>query len=527
MAEPSISLGPFDLLSVAGRGATGEVWRAVHRAQGLPAAVKIITAPHGGATEVRRHLAREVRAVARLDHPGIVRLFDQGELPASVAEKTGRFAADTPYLVMAWVEGGTLGEQVGRLAWPTMRATLLALLDALGHAHARGVVHRDLKVANVLLGPGGPVLTDFGVAVALDTDRSGERKTAGTPNYMAPEQIRGDWRAVGPWTDLYALGCLAYALASGRTPFAGRGARGVMAAHLTVPVPRLMTLVALPLGFEDWLLRLLAKSPAERFRFAADAAVALRALNDDMGDISASIEGVDSTSIDEDATVFEPPAFVPVSETAWDAGPTADGRPPPPADWRRPDPPLPAAPLRGTGRALFALREPLLIGREAERDHLWAALRAVAAGEGAGLVLIEGASGTGKSHLATWLARRAHELAVAEPLRVTHDHPNGPSCGLGPMLARHLRTQRLEGEALITRVQAGLAPVMPVEAELFPALAAATRPDHRVDGPTPVALGSPRERYETICRGLGVLADRRPLLMVVDDAQWGEDALRF
>jgi serine/threonine protein kinase len=279
----TLILGPFELIAPTGQGAMAEVWQATHRGQAVPAAVKIVTAPIGQHHKFRAWFAHELRAVARLDHPGVVRLYDHGEIGAEVAAASGdRLPRGAPYLVMEWIDGGPLSAKAGRLGWPALRQVLLGLLDALGHAHARGVIHRDLKPDNVLLAERGPVLTDFGVAYTAErvADERSEA-FAGTPNYMAPEQVTGDLRALGPWTDLYALGCLAFTLVRGRPPFDGGAATEVARAQLLAPVPRLDPGLPVPDGFEAWLARMLHKRTGDRFRFAADAAVALLALPDD------------------------------------------------------------------------------------------------------------------------------------------------------------------------------------------------------------------------------------------------------
>jgi eukaryotic-like serine/threonine-protein kinase len=221
---PMSTLGPFALRAPLDRGGMGVVWRAVHEASDVPVAIKLIPMPERGAgTRVRD----EVRATAALDHPGIVALLDHGEVDTD--------ALDVPrgslWLAMELVSGGSLVPWLDDLSWEATRRVLLALLDALAHAHARGVVHRDLKPANVLVAGSddrrpGLRLTDFGIAAVLDA-QGAIGQPAGTLHYMAPEQILGHWREYGPWTDLYALGVLAWRITTGRTPYyERRGAAG-------------------------------------------------------------------------------------------------------------------------------------------------------------------------------------------------------------------------------------------------------------------------------------------------------------
>jgi serine/threonine protein kinase len=198
------------------------VWRGAHRAQGTRVAVKIIRSDRGSTAAFREAFRREVRALAALHHPHVAQVFGHGELDADLTDGSGGvLPTGSPYLVMEYASGGTLMEWVARpRPWPVLRKALLALLDALAHTHARGMLHRDLKLANVLLcndedlAP-GLRLADFGLARLPDGVEEDRVRTQGTPRYMAPEQFFGSIRCVGPWTDLYSLGCVAWHLLSG------------------------------------------------------------------------------------------------------------------------------------------------------------------------------------------------------------------------------------------------------------------------------------------------------------------------
>ncbi|HEY0138063.1 MAG TPA: serine/threonine-protein kinase, partial [Nannocystis sp.] len=264
----------------------GEVWRAVHRDEHTPVAIKVIGPHWARQPSYRQAFAREVRAIAGLVHPGIVAVHDQGVVGAAAARASGdRIAADSPYLVMEYMPRGSLEGLLGALDWPLVRVLLREILEALAHAHARGIVHCDLKPGNVLLSGTVDVaikLTDFGVAHALapgdsligdDTPRS-----AGTPAYMAPEQLLGLWRDFGPWTDLYALGCMLWELCCGTPPFVAGSLVRLAGMHLHEPPGRFTPCFAVPANFEGWLRRLLAKQTRERFACAADAAWALAKL---------------------------------------------------------------------------------------------------------------------------------------------------------------------------------------------------------------------------------------------------------
>ncbi len=280
-----IALGPFVLERKVGLGGMAEVWRGMHVRQKVPVAIKVVHAHMAKDPAFVTAFRNEVLSVARLQHPRIIMVLDQGVVDAD-AEKSsgGAITAGSPFLAMELATGGTLLDIRPPLDWATLRATLLAVMDALAHAHARGVIHRDLKPNNVLLcTPSdtrqGIKLSDFGLACpsdrALDIER--EDHIAGTPQFMAPEQFRGEWRDYGPWTDLYALGCMAYYFSCGELPFDGTLPQ-LIEAHLNQAPPEPLLLGDLPGGLVPWMLRLMEKDPRARFDCVADAAHALLTL---------------------------------------------------------------------------------------------------------------------------------------------------------------------------------------------------------------------------------------------------------
>jgi tetratricopeptide (TPR) repeat protein len=265
-----------------------EVWLGVHRAQQQKVAVKVLTGERAREDAFIRALKNEIHNVARLHHPGIILLFDTGEVD-DVAERVtgGRLLAGSPWFAMELASHGALSPKRLPLPWTTTRMLLLSLLDALAHAHARGVIHRDIKPGNILLcAPDDPrpglKLTDFGIAAPLGEHIDGEAEAgrlSGTPRYMAPEQFQAKWRDFGPWTDLYALGCIAYQLATGKAPFSGDALRLAIAHCHDAPEPPKPQHEDYPEGFDAWVLRLLQKEPSRRYPCAADAAWALLKLH--------------------------------------------------------------------------------------------------------------------------------------------------------------------------------------------------------------------------------------------------------
>lgn len=281
----AIPLGPFDLIEPLGSGGMGAVWRGIHREQSIPVAIKALSGETADDSEFRDEFEREVQAVAGLAHPGIVTVYDYGTISEEAARASGgALLAGSPMLAMELADRGSLTNLNLVSGWSGLRDLLLQLLDALGYAHARGVIHRDVKPTNILLSStdhGGVryKLTDFGIAHALDpynqpTTRE-EGIYRGSPDYSPPEQLEGAWRDFGPWTDLYAVGCVAYEFAAGRPPFVERDFVKLAIQHMDEQPPPIEPRFGVPDRFYGWLEKLLAKEPAERFQRAADAAWAL------------------------------------------------------------------------------------------------------------------------------------------------------------------------------------------------------------------------------------------------------------
>jgi eukaryotic-like serine/threonine-protein kinase len=523
-----VRVGPFEVDKRIGQGGMGQVWRGVHREQGVPVAVKVITADRARNTAQQRAFAREVSAVAGLEHPGVTMLFDFGTISQATAEASeGAFVAESPYLAMELAHG-TLPLKV--LPWHGLRSMLLCLLDALGHAHARGIVHRDLKPANILvfLEGASPVykLCDFGIAFAMEGAEA--PASLGSPMYMAPEQIRGRWRQYGPGTDLYALGAIAWLLSVGRAAFGGTGPAAITAklqGDLGPFAPR----TAVPPGFEHWLRVLLAPDPRERFALAADAAWALQGLGDPtggyvvrpmdeeargdsatspftlrVGDLSSALEGTT-----QPVERGEAPAW-PVRRSLA----PAFERPPAPLDWRR-SWSRRSMRLHGAGLGLYGLRRPPMAGRSAERDALWEALCQVCREGSAGAVVLEGRAGTGKSHLARWLCERAEEVGAARSMCAVHGERGGAADGLVAMLRRSLRC---EGSA---DVEDRLRWVFPHAPALLLSRLGAVLDPGRGQSVTR------QERLGVIGEALVGWSSRRPVVVWIDDAQWGSRAVEL
>jgi serine/threonine-protein kinase len=264
-----IVAGRYRLIEQLGRGGMGIVWRARDERLGRDVALKVLHAWVADDEDLRRRFEREAAALARLDHPNVVRLYD-------VLEDRGQTV-----LVLELVEAVGLHSLAGRqpLAWDEVRRLCAPVAAALAHAHARGVVHRDLTPSNVLVerGSGRVVVTDFGLArLARGTTTAPVSGVlAGTPEYWAPEQAAG--AQTGPTTDLYALGCMLFQLLSGRLPFEGEDRLATGLRRASEPAPSLAVVAPeAPAEAVALVDRLLARDPASRGS-ATHAAVALGA----------------------------------------------------------------------------------------------------------------------------------------------------------------------------------------------------------------------------------------------------------
>ncbi len=554
-SSPFIVLGPFELQECIGKGGMGVVFKAVHQRLGVPVAVKLLLARGARAKRFRSAFKNEVRLAAGLDHPGIVRLLDYGEVPDGVEA----YPKGAPYLVMELVPGASLRAWLGQLEWFEVDTILTGLLEALAHAHARGVIHRDLKPRNVLLkrGPAGiqSKLLDFGLAHALERRPSDESKGffAGTPAYMAPEQFAADWRDFGPWTDLYSLGCLAYALVSGAPPFPKtRSLAAGAAAHLLTDPPPLRPIVAVPRGFAEWIGCLLRKEPGDRFERAADAALALSKLGepdpesivtgpqiihiDDRETINFSMTGEASGSFSTTTSETSESAGVPswLTTTSLSASLTQPRwpAPEPPVEWRQRYEEEPID-LADVGLGLYGLRAPRVIGREEHRSVLWSALREARKARTTRAVVLRGPPGCGKGLLSTWVARRAHEVGAAHILTSGHTEQPTPGQGAGGMIARFLRCTDLARDAVEHRLQVILEGFSVDDDTEWRALSEVLLPAR--DGEGQVLLEHEEERFGVLHRFLARVAGsaddfethHRALVMVFDDAHYGARSMRF
>src|SRR5438128_4407888 len=290
-----------------GRGGMGVVYQARDERLKRQVAIKVLPPEISFSEEILIRFRREAETAARLSHPHIVPIHSVGEGPDGLV-----------YFVMAYVDGESLAARLKRrvrLPAEEARRVMIETADALGAAHAVGIIHRDVKPDNILLegSRGRVVVTDFGIAKALSSTTGSATLTAtgvaiGTPHYMSPEQAAGD-REIDGRSDLYSLGVVSYQTLTGELPFSAPTVPGILMKHITEPAPRVVAKRPdCPPDLESCVMRCLEKDPEDRWP-TADA-------------LRRSLEA-------RSATVYRP------------------RRPPPAASAAARLPPLPALPARG------------------------------------------------------------------------------------------------------------------------------------------------------------------------------------
>ncbi|MFE5375344.1 serine/threonine-protein kinase [Streptomyces mirabilis] len=318
----------YELQELLGRGAMGEVWRACDHLLGRPVAVKLL---HAEEAEDAERFRLEAQIGARLNHPNVVGMYDFGS------------HHDQPHLVMELVDGWNLAQErsLRRVLPPDEAAAITAQAAAgLCAAHQQGVVHRDVKPANVMLSTDRTVkITDFGIARFAEqaaSNLTATGKIIGTADYLAPERALG--RPAQPASDVYSLGCVLYELLTGRPPFTGATSLAVVQQHVSAtPAPPDHLRPDIPQPLSDYVLHMLAKDPVHR-PTAEQAAARLAA------------QSGTSRPAEHDGTTLMPTPAVPPPPALHPGEPRA-------ATHSRPTGRLKLAPkavLAGAGLALFA-----------------------------------------------------------------------------------------------------------------------------------------------------------------------------
>ena len=265
MPEVQRTVGRYEILREIGRGGMAVVYLARQTDLDRPVALKELGAFHASDPAFAERFLRESRVAGSLSHPNIVTVHDYFEHDG------------TPYISMEYVERGSLRPWIGKLSLAQIAGVLEGMFAGLAHAETRGIVHRDLKPENLMITDDGTVkIADFGIAKALNQASAGRFLTAtgttvGTPTYMAPEQAMA--KDIGPWTDIYSTGVMAYEMLVGQVPFADTETpMAILLRHVNEPIPSPRSVNPdLDPAIADWLEKLLAKAPEDRIRNAHDA----------------------------------------------------------------------------------------------------------------------------------------------------------------------------------------------------------------------------------------------------------------
>lgn len=249
----------FVLRQMIGSGRMGKVYRAWQRSLEREVAVKFLRKSFLNDAETIERFIREARIVAQLRHPNILAIHGLGRTPYG-----GYF------MVLDLVHGPDLATFAAQQPIDVEQALgwILAAADALSHAHQRGIIHCDLKPANLLLDEDGRLLVaDFGLARTWNTAGTQPHEIAGTAPFMAPEQIEPSFGPIGPWTDVYALGAVLYTRLTGRPPYVGRTMADILAQVVSAPLPPRLESVGreFPIAIRKICVRCLQKDPAARF----------------------------------------------------------------------------------------------------------------------------------------------------------------------------------------------------------------------------------------------------------------------
>lgn len=489
--KPNTIDGRFHFHSLIGAGGMGEVWRGVQQPLGRPVAIKLLRRELTADGDVRRRFAREARAASVLNHQNTISLYDFGLDPSGQL-----------FIAMELVDGPSLATIIERRLPLTARQLLDVadqILAGLAHAHARGVVHRDLKPDNIVFAEhdpprtlGIPKIVDFGIAAvtdypgqpidAADADGSG-RMVLGTPRYMSPEQALGS-KNLSPRTDLYNVGLLLHELITGEPLFGNLESREVMEHHAYREPPPMLARDGVELHpiLVSLVRRALQKQPHERWASAGEMRDA----------IAEALAG--------------PGEPVPRVRTS------------PRVTYRT----LPSREPSVTGLPVIPRLQ--MVGRQRERATIEAFVERAVTRRRGGILLIEGEAGVGKSRLVNWARERVEEDGSMRANFGAFTPADRSSLrGIREVFETIFRTRELSRSELEARVARRLREWNHESPEDRRAIIDFLRPESDVSRPPKVA-----RLFATLTRIMAAAASSQPRLVVLEDLHWaGPEAFDF
>lgn len=497
MTAEGFECGLFRLTHQIGKGGMATVWAGKHMLNHKPVAVKFLTHRWSVTDAFLRAFRQEIRAMAALDHPNVLSIYEQGITTNKVVEASGgQLPADTPYFAMEYADAGDLKSFKLPLSWRQAVPIIRQILAGLAYSHAQGLIHRDLKPENILLFKTNTdepriKLSDFGVAHVIDSERQKDLEDGitGTPNYMAPEQFECEWREFGPWTDIYAIGCMIFRLLTGKHVYREKNLMALAMAHMKGEIPKITTFEPAPAGLQEWLERMLATKISDRFQCAADALHGL-----DKIDAFPRVKSLQY--LQRQSKVH--PAF------------SLDMPPVP----KQPKKLAQLRPSTGSGGlSLYEWKTVPIFGREREQAQLWFALHQVSQTAQAQMAILRGMPGHGKSLLAEWLCREAHARGAARfAVSFANSSENVPGQDLIAMLIGFLRTWDLEGKALLKHIQRFFHNRQPQMAQQVADMISGEQL-------------TPLQRFQACEAVIRQIAQVRPMILHLEDVQWSLDGV--
>lgn len=279
--KPGDQLDNFLIEKELGRGGMAVVFLAADSTLGRKVAVKVLPENLRNDADLCRRFEKEARLAASMTHPNIVPIYS-----------VGKSKAGQPYIAMAYLNKGTLSDQCKgeRMSPPRACSTVMGILQGLGYAHEKGIIHRDIKPDNILFADSGtPVIADFGIAAAISKATTNLSISIGTPLYMSPEQFKSS--KVDNRSDLYSLGAVFYQLLTGRPPFSRGDLAGLMYEHLNVMPPEPAQLFPeISAGLSQVVMKAMAKEPEQRWQSAAEFLNAVKSCEFESEGFSASLD---------------------------------------------------------------------------------------------------------------------------------------------------------------------------------------------------------------------------------------------